>query len=93
MQTTHGKVPSPDYYNVGNIFSLAVIRAKVNALATDATDKGLWTPYLCGIYFNLLKYALRLPFKGQLVKDLHKIDAYNAILQEAAKAHSKEDKK
>lgn len=72
--------PNATYYDAGGISTLDVICAKVRAA------EGLLDGYQQGIYWNLLKYALRLPFKGDAWRDAEKLKNYATLLQKTLKA-------
>lgn len=65
----------PSYYLAGEVSTNDVIKAKLAALTN-------WPPYACFLYGNILKYALRLPFKGEISKDLDKLIHYSQKLKE-----------
>lgn len=61
------------YYDVGGIKTMDIIRAKLPKHFTN---------FQAGLYWNILKYALRCPYKEQLHKDLDKLIDYAQRLKE-----------
>lgn len=61
------------YYDKGGIKTLDIIKAKL---------PDTFTPYQNGLYWNILKYALRAPYKEQLHSDLDKLIQYAQWLKD-----------
>ena len=57
----------PYYYDKGGIKTIDIIRAKM---------PDHFTAFQAGLYWNVLKYALRAPYKEQLHSDLDKLIDY-----------------
>ena len=62
------EVNHPDHYTVGGVEVLDVIRAKAGNSGFD--------PFQGYNYGNIIKYILRAPYKGTLLKDLRKAKLY-----------------
>ena len=70
-ETVMSRDPSSTYYDAGGIETLDIIRAK---LTTEQ-----YQGYILG---NLIKYACRMNYKGQLSRDAEKVAIYGSILKE-----------
>lgn len=73
INPNYDKPPSEPYYDKGGIKSLDIIKAKL---------PNTFTPFQTGLYWNILKYALRAPYKEQLHSDLDKLIQYAQWLKE-----------
>lgn len=63
------KDPKASYYDVGGIETLDIIKAKLEGANNLTPYQG----YLLGC---IIKYATRLPYKEQLLRDAEKINTY-----------------
>lgn len=64
--------PKSTYYDVGGIEAIDYIKAKLKGATLD--------PFVAGCLFNILRYASRLPYKGQALRDAEKISVYATLL-------------
>ena len=63
----HDKAVQEPYYDRGGIKTMDILRAKM---------PNHFTSFQAGLYWSILKYALRAPYKEQLHSDLDKLIDY-----------------